>query len=222
MQYGSDIGRKFFEDGSVRTFQGNTCVADITERCAAYPVMLTLRKMLLSSPLADHYVPLPPESFHMTVFNGLNDQVRIDEKWPACLPKDTPMEKVDDHVEEALLRARLPGKLKMRFREVTFGKGAVLVRLEPADEKMEKIMRDFRVRAAEEMGVFFPGHATYKFHISLAYTRIIPEGEMEEEKIKLKEEMDALLQKSPVFETDPPYIAFFNDMLFFSPDRLPR
>ena len=39
MTYGSTIGEKFYEDGSVRRYPGNTIVADILPGCGAYDVM---------------------------------------------------------------------------------------------------------------------------------------------------------------------------------------
>ena len=46
MTYGSTIGEKFYEDGSVRRYPGNTIVADILPGCGAYDVMTHLRDMI--------------------------------------------------------------------------------------------------------------------------------------------------------------------------------
>ena len=39
MQYGSTIGQKFYEDGTVRQFKGNTVVADVVPGSQAFDTM---------------------------------------------------------------------------------------------------------------------------------------------------------------------------------------
>ena len=188
MEYGATIGKKFYEDGSVRRYPGNTVVADILPGCPAYDVMATLRQWVMDEGLAEYMILMPEDSYHMTLFRGLNDQVREAPYWPAVLPKDMPMTKVDDRVSAAVEKAGLPGPARMKFDSISVSKTCMIVRLQPADEEQNRILRQFRDRGAENVGVFFPKHENYTFHITLAYTRIVPEGEREKEK-------DALLQK---------------------------
>lgn len=222
MQYGKDIGRKFYEDGRVRRYPGNTVVADILPGCSAYSVMLQLRQMLQTSDLADHFILLPEDSYHMTVIRGLNDQVRSETCWPACLPMDVPMEAVDDHVSAAIARAGLPGPLKMRFDAVRASTSCFVVLLDPVDEEEAQRLHDFRERAAAEIGIKLPGHDGYRFHISLGYTRIIPEGAAQAQLEELKEQMNVLLRTQPAFTTSTPYMAYFENMYAFSEHRIPR
>ena len=92
----------------------------------------------------------------------------------------------------------------------------------PADEEQDKILRDFRDRAATEIGLFLPKHETYKFHISLGYRRILPEGEDAKHFETLVAKMDEYIADQPAFETEPPYMAYYSDMYAFSSERLPR
>jgi len=222
MQYGKDIGRKFYEDGRVRRYPGNTVVADIRPGCSAYSVMLQLRQMLQTSDLADYFILLPEDSYHMTVIRGLNDQMRTEACWPACLPMDVPMESVDDHVSAAIARVGLPGPLNMRFDAVRAGASCFVVLLVPADEEEAQRLHDFRERAAAEIGIKLPGHDGYRFHISLGYTRIVPEGAAQAQLEVLKEQMNALLCMQPAFATGTPYMAYFENMYAFSEHRIPR
>ena len=222
MIYGDTIGQKFYEDGQVRTYPGNTVVADITPECPAYSVMTQLREMLLEAGLNDHYIPLPPDSYHMTLICGLNDQVREDTHWPPQLPKTTPMTEADTYISDAMHRAGIPGPLRMRFDAVRAGKGCFIIHLLPADEEQEQILLRFRDRAAKEIGFKLPNHDGYRFHISLAYTRIIPEGESAQRLERLKEEMNRILADQPEFATGVPYMAYYKNMLAFSPIRIPR
>lgn len=222
MNYGKDIGKKFDKDGNVLHYPGNTVVADIVPGCSAYDVMSHLRQMVIDAGCADTLCLLPEDSYHMTVIRGLNDLIRVDTHWPAALPKDTPMEQVDDYISAAIARAGLPGPARMKFYKTLPQAGCVIIQVVPADEEQEKILRDFRDRAATEIGLFLPKHDTYKFHISLGYRRILPEGEDAERFEALVAEMDKYIADQPVFETQPPYMAYYSDMYEFSPVRLPR
>ena len=222
MQYGSTIGKKFYEDGSVRKYPGNTVVADVTPECPAYEVMTRLHRMVKEHGFDRHIILLPTESYHMTVISGVNDQVRLDTHWPPSLPKDTSMDEVDDYIADAIGQLTMPQSIRMRFDQIHFGSGAMLVLLVPADEAQEKILREFRDRAAEAIGFRLPRHEKYRFHISLGYTRIIPEGEDMDRMNRMIAEMNQYLEHRPAFEINSPYMAFYNDMYYFSPVRLPR
>ena len=222
MTYGKTIGIRFYEDGSARRFSGNTVVADVTPEVPAYPVMRKLEQMVLDAGFRENYILLPADSYHMTVSQGINDQNRGPDRWPAALPPDATMEQADAFFAAAVNRAGLPGPVLMRFDELYAGPTCVIAHLQPADETQEKILRDFRDRAAAELGLRIPGHETYRFHISLAYTRIVPEGADAERLAALKKEINALLAAQPPFETTAPYIAYFNDMLAYSHEPVPR
>ena len=222
MKYGNSIGRKFYEDGSVRRYPGNTVVADVTKECPAYEVMTRLYNTVIKNGFDSHIILLPHDSYHMTVIRGVNDQVRKDTHWPAALPKDTPMEQVDDYIEAAIGRAEMPGRLRMKFDRVEFGNNCMIILLNPADEEQARILKEFRDSAANEIGLHLPGHDEYRFHISLGYTRIVPEGEDEIRIKKMIAEMDEYIADQPPFEITPPYMAFYDDMYEFSPDRVPR
>ena len=207
---------------SARRFAGNTVVADITPEVPAYQVMRKLGTMVVDAGLRENYVFLPADSYHMTVIQGINDQNRGPNRWPSALPVDATMEQADAYFAAAVNRAGLPGPVRMRFEELHTGPSCVIAHLQPADETQEKILRDFRDRVADELGHRIPGHETYHFHISLAYTRVVPEGADAERLAALKEEVDALLAAQPPFETTAPYIAYFDNMLAFSHVPIPR
>ena len=222
MTYGKDIGKKFYEDGTVRHYPGNTVVADIVPGCSAYDVMLRLRQLLIEEGLSQYFVLLPEDSYHMTLIRGLNDQVRTDAYWPAALPKDAPMTRVDDYISTAIARAGLPGPVRMRFDRVNVSASCCTVRLVPADEAQAQLLQRFRDCAADAIGLRLPGHDNYRFHISLGYVRVVPEGDDAQKLEDLKVKMDALLAGQPEFTTTAPYMAYYDDMLAFSPKRIPR
>ena len=222
MKYGNSVGKKFYEDGSVRRYPGNTVVADVTPECPAYEIMTKLYNMVKEKGFESHVILLPCDSYHMTVIRGVNDQVRKDTHWPAALPKDTPMTEVDDYMAAAIGRAEMPGKLRMKFDRVKFNNNCMIVLLLPADEEQARILKEFRDKAADEIGFRLPGHDEYRFHISLGYTLIVPEGDDAVRMDEMIAEMDRYIADQPAFEITPPYMAFYDDMHRFSPVRIPR
>lgn len=222
MIHGNSIGKKFHEDGSVRRFPGNTVVAPIRPGCSAYDVMLQLRQMFTDAGLDENYILLPEDSYHMTVLDWVCDQVRDAEHWPIGLPLDAPMEIADRYISEAIAPVPMPGSVKMKFDRLSVSKNAVLALLQPADEIEKEKLWCFRNAAADAAQLHLPNHESYRFHISLAYTRVIPEGEQAAKLEKLTERIDAYLQEQIAFETGVPYMAYFDDMLAFSPNPIPR
>lgn len=222
MTYGSSIGMKFYEDGSVRRFPGNTMVADILPGCPAYDVMCKLRQMIIDNGFDDHFILLPENSYHMTVIQGLNDQTRDDARWPKCFSREASMEEADDYFTNAASSVEMIAPPRMVFDEVAYRSSCCVVRLKPADAEQEAILRGFRDKVATALGHFQPTHDTYRFHISLGYIRVIPEGEDHVRMQKLLKEMNEYIAKQPAFVTGTPYIAYFDDMMYFYDHRIPR
>ena len=223
MTYGKEIGRKFYEDGRVRRYPGNTVVADITPEYSAYPVMEKLYEMVENEGFdKTHLIMLPKDSYHMTVIRGLNDQVRVDGFWPEGLSREIPMEEVDDYISAAVGRVEMLGQIRMKFDRVTISGTAMKAVLVPADGEQADILKNFRDSVANEIGLRLPGHDTYVYHITLAYTRVIPEGDDDIRMKNMISKMNEYVAEQPAFDITPPYMAYYDDMLAFSPVRLPR
>lgn len=221
MTYGTAIGEKFYEDGSVQRFPGNTVVADILPGCGAYDVMTRLRGMIAEYDLSDHFILLPEDSYHMTLWGGLNDRKRH-SWWPAELPLDATMAEADDWVAAAIEKIGLPGPQKMRFAVPVCTKNCLVIHVNTLSAEQEALLRKFRDDAANGIGCFRPNHEKHKFHISLAYVRVIPEGEARERCDRMLDAMAEYIADQPVFETAAPYLTFFDDMLVFHKTRIPR
>ena len=222
MKYGSTIGQKFYEDGTVRQFKGNTVVADVLPGSSAYDTMCRLRQMVIDAGLDSHLILMPEDSYHITYISGFNDQQRIDGYWPESFSREATMEEADDFVTAAIEKAGIPGPARMKFDNVGWGAGCCIIRVKPADEQSHEQLYSFRERAADAMGVRRPNHENYRFHITLGYTRIVAEGEAEERRQALKAKMEELLAQQPEFLTTQAYMAYFDDMYAFSPTRIPR
>lgn len=222
MVYGRSIGKKFHEDGAVRYFPGNTVVAPIRPGCSAYDVMVQLRQMVLEAGLQEQLILLPKDSYHMTVLDCLVFENRDPDRWPAGLAPDATPEEADDYIAAAVAAAPNPGPVRMRFDRLRVSENAAVVRLVPDDAIEEKKLWDFRDAATQAMGLRTPAYYRYRFHISLGYVWKIPEGEAARKLEELVARANAILARQPAFLTGVPHMAFFRDMMAFSPDRIQR
>ena len=222
MAYGSQIGKKFHKDGSAARYPGNTVVSDATPETRAYQVMSECLTMLEETGLSELFIPLPKDSDHMTVIRGVNDLVREAEYWPEALPKDVPMTVADDYMTAAIGRVANPGAMRMRFGEAKINAEDCRISMLPADDAQEQVLRTYRDQVADAVGLRLPGHETYTFHITLAYTWQLPDETQKRVIGELKRRMDKLLAKQPVVELHPPHIAYYRDMLSFSAERIER
>ena len=220
--YGMQIGKKFAQDGSALLYPGNTVISDVCPGNPAYDVMSACRKLLLSSPLAARFIPLPESSYHTTIIRGVNHLVRTPDFWPAQMEKDTPFERMDDWFETAVASVQTPGPIAMRFCEARITAEDFRIALVPADDAQNALLRRYRDEVAAALGLKLPGHDAYTFHITLAYTLTLPEGEEAQTLDAIRAQMNALLAGQGAFTVDPPHAAFYRDMLDFYPNRISR
>jgi hypothetical protein len=131
------------------------------------------------------FCPLPPASYHVTVWDGVNDGnvARVSssqrpqlEQWLAGLPRSLsePNELIEMAGSSSLVR-REEWSLRFRFdRLVNWGNTVMVVRLAPADEASSQALnelveerRRLTTRFQERFGI--GPSETYTPHISLGY-----------------------------------------------------
>ncbi|KAB5554620.1 RNA ligase/cyclic nucleotide phosphodiesterase [Coniochaeta sp. 2T2.1] len=186
-EYPRGIPWKFDKDGNVQPFPGNTIVCHLSQTSDLYASLLQLYEKLRTSPLAHLYTLLPPPSWHMTVFEGVCDQVRKPGYWPSDLPVDAPLEECTARFAEELsafdLRCDPPYRISVRgIDPLQIGIG---VHLEFTDAAEEALFRGLRDRISETLSLRLPGHETYGLHISIAYLLRILTDEQDAEIRKL-------------------------------------
>ncbi|KAK0734459.1 RNA ligase/cyclic nucleotide phosphodiesterase [Lasiosphaeria miniovina] len=165
------VPRKFDPDGNVQRFPGNTILCHLSPSSELYGSMQQLYDKLAASPLAHLYALLPPPSWHMTVFDGVCDQVRAPGSWPRDLAADAPLEACTARFAEKLAAFDLQcgPPLRLTATAVTsqlFGI-CVNLRLQTADE--ESRFRTLRDLLADALQIRHPHHANYGLHLSMAY-----------------------------------------------------
>ena len=170
-QYPSGVGHKFEIDGSVRPFAGNTIICHLSQTSPLQQPLKALYAELETGSLASVYTLLPPSSWHMTVFEGICDQIREPGYWPSDLPLDASLMECNAFFEERLkgfepdFRAPIQMSIS-NFRPLVDG---ISLKLTPVDVAEEIRLRVLRNRLSDLLNLRPPGHESYVFHLSIAY-----------------------------------------------------
>lgn len=221
-EYGNSIGTKFFQNGLPMQYPGNTIVAEIQMNCYTSRLLKDLADELKRTIRQDMQIMLPPESYHMTVIQGLNDKNRQLDYWPKVLAIDSSMKTVDDYVERCFQSIPQLRNIRMRFREIAIDDNDYRVYLLPENKNEEKRLREYRNQFADEIGFRLPGHDEYQFHITLSYTRLILRDNDKDKINKFTCAVNAKLQQESPFVLPSAGLRFYETMLLFSPTRIPR
>lgn len=215
MAYGTQIGKKFHADGTAASYPGNTVIADVRPGNPAYDVMAACLQLLREAKLDELFIPLPKDSYHMTVIRGVNDLVRESAFWPDVLALDCSMEEADAYMAHAVASVENPGAIRMRFDRARITDEDFRILLVPADAAQECVLRAYRDAVAEAVGLRLPGHDAYTFHMTLAYTWRLPDAAQKKTLEKLTAAMDTLLAAHGEVLVDSSHFAYYEDMLSF-------
>ncbi|MFV0412396.1 MAG: DUF1868 domain-containing protein [Oscillospiraceae bacterium] len=221
-ELGKLIGIKFHETGEPKLYPGNTVIADIDEKNPAHAVVLEVCRRLKQQKLDKFFILLPSDSYHITVIRGVNDRVRTPDFWPPALDVSAAMEEADRFIARCVAAVPNPGRLHMKFAGLAIDDSDFRIVVAPAFAEEEQKIRSYRDAVAQSIGLRLPGHDEYRFHITVAYTQYVPKGAEQEKLQEFCHGVNRYLAGCPAFYTTPPYMAFYNDMCFFSSRYLPR
>lgn len=218
-----NIGRKFNEDGSIRFFPGNTIISKVKPEDSIYPLIQELSTAFQNADSGKKYGFLPFESFHMTMIQGVCDEDRKQELWSCFLPLDLPLEKVDDFFEKKYKEVKPLPKTKMIFDYIDITNNIIIVRFNPESEAAADHLKHFRDDVSEKLGLRFPDHDRYGFHISIAY-QLWEMSREENEEIQRTCDLwnDRLKKERPIFTLRQPDMTYFENMYMFHSFRIPR
>ena len=214
-QYTKAVGQKFYKDGSVRPFPGNTVISKISSSMPIYAGLVEAQERLKAADTTGKYVFLPPSSFHMTVMEGLCDQVRTPERWSHKLDLQMPLTEVNQFIFNCFGRLSPPSTFTMRISRTTIPRWLVIV-VEPANTETSQSLQRFREQFSQETGIRFPNHETYTYHISLAYNLLrLTAGEERIIHGVQQEVQHALSTQYPSIALYTPQFTYFENMFRF-------
>ncbi|WP_167541893.1 DUF1868 domain-containing protein [Herbaspirillum rhizosphaerae] len=221
--------KKFDENGVVRPFGGNTVVYDTEKTSALFLTMLRVQ-VELQRHFGGSITCLPPDSYHMTLFEMANQQDRTPGLWPSSVPLDASVDECTKKLTAILKSARLsfPQKVNMKIdhnRPLSLPKehkpgsqSAFIIPLLPYSSEDAEMLRSFRNQLSQVSGIRAPNHDTYVFHTSMGY-RVKPMSAdayamFEKYYKKWLTEMD---QAAGKISFNTPAFCAFEDMYQFNP-----
>jgi hypothetical protein len=219
-----DVGRKFYVDGRVKPFHGNTIVCHLPQQgdgAEPFNALLDCYREMPKYGFVRKTTLLPPSSYHMTIFGGANDQDRRLTVWPADVPLDMSMTDCNRVLGERLRNFRLehsspPYRMRVDLSEPATSEAPIVIRLLPVDEAEHMRLTRLRDRLAKLLAIRAPGHETYRFHITLAYLiQWLTPAEQAEFRGTLKGWREMLAQRCPIITFGAPEYCLLKDMFAF-------
>ena len=217
-----NIGTKFNADGTVRRFPGNTIISMVNHEKDVFAHFLRIRALFEESPAAPCVTLLPLDSIHMTVIEGVCDQVRQEGYWTSLLPLDCPLSATDALFEERFALLAPLGSVTLHMTHVVCT-GAILLRMEPVTPADAERLRLYRDAASAALGLRFPNHDSYRFHITLGYFTKEPTAVQAQALSDFCAQADRYIaQHDILMQAEQPVLTFFDSMFRFEPHRIPR
>lgn len=158
-------GEKFWTDGTVQNWPGNTFICHVPQASAAHAAIRELQEQVKMSPFARFYTYLPPSSFHMTIFQGVSPSTRDDDLWPKGVSGRPSRDALTAHMlaQTEALRFAPP---RARMVDLYCANSLTMA---GADEAEEARLREIRRQILDATGLTLPGFDDYVFHVTLSY-----------------------------------------------------
>jgi hypothetical protein len=208
----SHLGTRYGVRGGFLPDAGNTIVCHLEKGSETQRAIIESRERYLVMPEAEQFVFTPMTSLHMTLFQGVMDNRRVEGFWPADLPLDTPIEDMTE-----ILAARLEGFEALDpFRVTVVGADPTALVVDGAGENDRKAMRAWRDAFARLFGYQHPDHDDYLYHITFAYPiERLSDAVLPAWQAMLDDVVDAINSRAPELEMTPPAYCVFEDMNHF-------
>jgi hypothetical protein len=200
----------------VRPFPGNTIICHLPADSEFRASLETLYDALAQSEFAIFLALLPPASWHMTIFEGVCDQVREPGLWPLDLPLDATLAECNNLFDRKLVHFDLDCELPLRVRlsGIRPLRNGIALRLVPAQAAIETELRGLRDRLSRLLNIRHPHHETYEFHLSIAYAHRFLSATQQEELMRLIENVLPFANAEIILGA--PEFCVFNDMFAFN------
>lgn len=212
---------KFYLDGRLRPFAGNTIICHLPQQSRTRNAISELGDALRSASFTSKLGVLPADSYHVTILGGVNDQDRKRYGWPSDIPLDAPIEKANAVIAQRLSNYRIHRDLPLRFvidsERTRAPQRASGLHLVPADEHEAEKIRLLRDSLAADVFKYrADNHANVGFHISLAY-QLQPFTVAERREYQTMIEMHSakIVATADVIELGIPEFCTFADMSRF-------
>ena len=160
------VGRKFTPDGTPLSCPGFTTVCHVEPASDAFLALVQAQEALKAGPLAQAFTLMPPDSLHMTIFEGVIDYSRSPERWPRHLPLDATIEYCAGEAKTRLAAARHNAAFTVQPTGIFAG---FSVSMAGATDHQDASLRETRNHLRDTLNLHRPDHDACQFHITLAY-----------------------------------------------------
>ncbi|MCR9177742.1 MAG: DUF1868 domain-containing protein [Alphaproteobacteria bacterium] len=210
------VGSKYYPDGEVRRFPGNTVVCPVPPGGSDMAALIGLRARLRDLAESRAFAFTPPESYHMTLFEGVNEQERVPDIWTRHHGLDAPLDLITSDFCRRLRDLSVPDRIEMRPTGLRKSpRGGFLVELEEAPGGRLRAVRDV---LSDRLGIRKPRHDDYRFHITLSYQiHWLPPAAAGPLSAALDDAFLAFREQCPMVTLGPPAFCTFEDMHWFEP-----
>jgi hypothetical protein len=216
-----DTHLKFNPDGTRRPFAGNTVICHLPQQSQVHDTVTAVGDALRSSSFAPKLAILPSDSYHVTILGGANDLDRSQSEWPQDVPFKASITECNRIIGQRFAQFKIQEEMPIRFRldkEKTIAPQlASGLQFVPAYQNEKVKLRRLRDRLADEVFLYrAKNHATFGFHISLAYQmRGFTLEERREYQDILQHHIPIIVAAAPVIELGVPEFCTFEDMYRF-------
>lgn len=207
------VGKKFTPDGAPLSCPGFTTICHVDPGSEAFAALVDAQERLKAGPQAGAFTFMPPDSLHMTIFEGVIDYSRAPDRWPGHLPTDASIGQVAEDARSQLQGRDLKTTFVARPVEVFAG---FTVGMTGATEAEETRLRQTRDTLRDALNIHRPDHDSYQFHITLAYLLRWLSAEEARQVIDLSREVtETLLAQIPALTLGPIELCRFETMHHF-------
>ncbi|KAJ7263991.1 RNA ligase/cyclic nucleotide phosphodiesterase [Mycena haematopus] len=217
-KYPPGVPSKFDADGNVQHYPGNTIISHLSPSTELHRSMIALHDKLQRSHLSHLYTLLPPSSYHMTIFEGVLDRVRVPGRWPSDLPLNASLEECTALFEKKLSTFDLQCDPPYHISVTGFDplENGIGVHLEPSTTEENARIRGLRDRLWKLLHIRSERHDTYPLHFSMAYLlRILTDEQDKELRALLMDHFEKEMPKQ--FTLSSPEFCTFENMFAFTP-----
>ena len=222
-KYPPDVDSKFYADGRVHPFRGNTLVCHLAQQgpdAACFDALLDVYRDAPAHGFTRKLALLPPSSYHMTVFGGANDKPRLRQSWPADLPLDMPLERcteiLKDRLEAAKISCALPIRMRVDPIQDPQNGRPLTMDLLPFDDAETAKLATVRRAISEATKIPIVEPDTYKFHISVGYSIAwLTPDESAQLKKTFADWARHVRERAPIIPLGAPEFCTFDDMYAF-------
>ncbi|AOD13703.1 DUF1868 domain-containing protein [Xanthomonas fragariae] len=172
-----DVGRKFLRSRRPMTFAGNTFVGHLEQQGDGYDSfdrVLDIYRELPEHRFANKLALLPPSSYHVTLFGGVNEIDRARGPWPSDLGRDVALSDINASFLARLTHRTAAPLGACRFlvdpaAARTGGNDNLLIPLQPADGQTAQRLQAARQALMTLTRLQRPDYTNFQFHITLGY-----------------------------------------------------